>query len=249
MRFRTGGSATTTQAMPFRFVRALAIALCSSIAVFSRPGAAAVPPAHRAAPAWLVPRAGTLVRVDSAPWFDSDEPEAALTMSARSLRRDFSEDGTRPEDVVYEPVGVRARIVRVLHDGIVLLHGTDRRWTGFAPLDRLVPEVPPGTHLVVAGGFGGFADFYPSLVTPEQSAARIATGTSVVALGSGVAPEDPGSANRVRVHVRVASGVLHGSTGWLEVPYTGLRQGSVARNATTAERACSCRLLSFSAPP
>ncbi|MDQ2909051.1 MAG: hypothetical protein M3R44_06855 [Candidatus Eremiobacteraeota bacterium] len=236
--------------MPLRFVRRVAIALCCSWAgAFAQPGIAAVRPVHQAAPAWLVPRAGTLVRVDGAPWFDSDEPEAALTMSPGSLRRDFSEDGTRPDDVVYEPVGVRARIARVLHDGIVLLHGTDRRWSGFAPLDRLVPEVPRGTRLVVAGGFGGFADFYPTLRTPEQSAARITTGTSVVALTSGVAPEDPGSANRVRLEVRVLTGVWHGSTGWLEVPYTGLRQRNVARNATTAERACSCRLLSFSTPP
>lgn len=248
MRFRKGGCATTIRAMPFHSVR-VAVILCLALAAFGRPAAAAVHHAQSAAPAWLVPRGGTLVRVDSAPWFDSDEPEAALTMSAGSLRRDFSEDGTRPGDVVYEPVGVRARIVRVLHDGIVLLHGTDRRWSGFAPLDRLVPEVPRGTRLVVAGGFGGFADFYPTLITPEQSAARIATGTSVVALASGVAPEDPGSANRLRVQVRVDAGVLRGSTGWLEVPYTGLRQRNVARTATTAERACSCRMLSFSTPP
>ncbi len=206
-------------------------------------------PADRAAdsttPGWLAPRAGTIVRVDSAPWFDSDEPEAALTVSAESLRRDFSADGTRPDDVVYEPVGARARIVRVLRDGIVLLHGTERRWTAFAPLNRLVPEVPPGTELIVAGGFGGFADFYPTLRTPEQTASRIATGSKVVALASDVAPVDPGSANRLRVHVRVLSGALRRSTGWLEVPYTGLRERTVPRDATTAERACSCRLLSF----
>jgi len=212
---------------------------------FAMPAAAARRAPNSATPAWLAPGSGTLVRVDSAPWFDSDEPEAALTASADSLRHDFSADGTRPDDVVYEPVGVRARIVRDLPNGVVLLRGTDRRWIGFAPLERLVPEVPAGTKLVVAGGFGGFADFYPTLTTPEQTASRIATGTKVVALASGVAPVDPGSANRVRVHVRVLSGTLRRSTGWLEIPYTGLRVRSVARNATTAERACLCHLLSF----
>jgi hypothetical protein len=201
-------------------------------------------------PAWLRPAPGAAGRIDQAPWYDSDEPEAMLTGSPRSLRRDFTADPTRPEDIVYEPIGVKVRIVRVLGDGVTLVQGAGAGWTGYTRLSRLVPEIPPGTALRVAGGFGGFADFFPALGTPQRRAARIATGTPLVALGTGVAPYDPDSADLVRVHVRVLGGDLAGRTGWIAISYTGIPEAGITGDglppsAKVAERACACRLVRF----
>jgi len=207
-------------------------------------------PAHaRALPAWLELRAGATARVDIAPWLDSDEPEAAITQSATSLDRDFSADASRPADVVYEPIGVRVRVVGLRGGGhVALVRGVDRQFEGFAPVDRLVPEIPAGTALVAAGGFGGFADFYPALDTPEKRADRVATGSRLAALGVGVAPYDPDSADLVRVRVRVLDGALRGRIGWVSVSYTGLPAGSAPFAAEVAEKACGCRLIQFRTP-
>ncbi len=237
--FATMAVASDSSATPLRAHRTAGLA--TTMAAHDNPGSL-----PRQVPAWLTLQSGTLVRVDSAPWFDSDEPEAALTASARSLRQDFSADGTRPDDVVYEPVGARARVLRVEAGGIALLRGTDRRWTAYAPIARLVPDVPRGTTLVVAGGFGGFADFYPSLTTPEATAARLPTGTRVVTLRMGVAPADPGTSNRVRIEVAVVA--RRNRSGWLEAFYTGLPDAAAPGKASNAEQACSCRILSFAVP-
>jgi hypothetical protein len=203
-----------------------------------------------AVPTWLRPAPGAAGRIDQAPWYDSDEPEAMLTGSPRSLRRDFAADPTRPEDIVYQPIGVKVRIVRVFDDGVTLVQGAGGGWTGYTRLNRLVPEIPPGTALRVAGGFGGFADFFPALATPERRAARIATGTPLTALETGVAPYDPDSADLVRVHVRVLAGDLAGRTGWLATSYTGIPAPGISGeglppSARVAERACGCRLVRF----
>jgi hypothetical protein len=208
---------------------------------------AAAAPARGAGstPAWLRIRPGTIARVDIAPWQDSDEPEAALTFSAASLARDFTDDDTRPFDILYQPVGVRVRVVRVRPDGrVALVHGVEGRFEGYALLARLVPEIPASTRLLAAGGFGGFADFYPRLDTPERQAEQVATGTPMIALGIGVAPYDPDSADLVRVRVRVLGGNLRGRTGWVSVAYTGL-PGPPSRSADVAEKACRCRLVEF----
>jgi hypothetical protein len=197
-------------------------------------------------PAWLTLRPGTIARVDIAPWEDADEPEATLTSGAASLAQNFSDDATRPDDILYQPVGVRVRIVRADSGGrTVLVHGIDRRFEGFTLPARLVPEVPAGTVLVVAGGFGGFADFYPRLDTPEQRAERVATGSPLAVLGTGVAPYDPDSSDLVRVRVRVLGGALRGRVGWVAVAYTGLPATRLPGSADVAEKACMCRLVRF----
>jgi hypothetical protein len=221
-----------------RSIAALALALCA-LAASRAPGSAAT------RPAWLSPDAGTTARVDIAPWLVSDEPEAALTESAQSLERNFSDDATRPIDVVYRPIGVRVRIVHLDRDGrTALVHGIGDRFQAYAPIERLVPEIPSGTVLVAAGGFGGFADFYPTLQTPEKRAGRIATGTRLLALETGVAPYDPDSADLVRVRVRALDGDQRGSVGWISVSYTGL-PGARGASSDVAERACGCRLVQF----
>jgi hypothetical protein len=213
------------------------------------PGAALgapVTPVVPAVPPWLVIAPGAVARVDIAPWLVSDEPEAALTIGADSLRRDFSADATRPDDVLYEPIGVRVRVVRLLGGGrLALVHGLTGRFQGYATRSRLIPEVPSGTVLLAAGGFGGFADFYPALDTPERQAGRLATGSRLVALGIGVAPYDPDSADLVRVRVRVLDGDLRGRTGWVAVVYTGLPERRLPASAEVAEKACGCRLIQF----
>jgi hypothetical protein len=197
-------------------------------------------------PAWLTIAPGTLARVDIAPWDDADEPEAALTQSAASLARNFSDDSTRPDDILYQPVGVRVRVVRASADGrAILVHGVERRFQGYTLPARLIPEIPPGTTLVVAGGFGGFADFYPHLETPEKTADRVETGSKLTVLGTDVAPYDPDSADLVRVRVRVLDGSLGGRTGWVAVAYTGLPESSLPTSADVAEKTCRCRLIRF----
>jgi len=226
--------------MPHR-LRRLKVVACAAAAV-----ASLASPAAAALPAWLALEPGTTARVDIAPWLDSDEPEAAITQSAASLSRDFSVDGSRPDDVLYEPIGVRIQIVRLVAGGrIALVHGADSRFEGFVPVNRLVPEIPAGTMLRAAGGFGGFADFYPALDTPEKHANRVATGSRLVALDTGVAPYDPDSADLVRVRVRVVDGDLRGRTGWVSVVYTGLPASTLPATAEVAEKACGCRLIQF----
>jgi hypothetical protein len=197
-------------------------------------------------PPWLALRIGTIARVDIAPWDDADEPEAALTASAASVARNFSDDATRPDDILYQPVGVRVRIVRLDPSGrTVLVHGFDARFQGYTLVARLIPEIPAGTTLVAAGGFAGFADFYPKLDTPEKRAERVATGSRLSALEISVAPYDPDSADLVRVRVLVLDGSLRGRTGWVAVAYTGVPQTRVPVSADVAEKACHCRLVQF----
>jgi hypothetical protein len=197
-------------------------------------------------PPWLRLQPGTFARVDIAPWRVEDEPEAALTESASSMARDFTGDATRPPDIVFKPVGVRVRIVRVERGGtIALVHGVGERWQAYSRIDRLIPEIPVGTALVAAGGFEGFSDFYASLSTPERAASRLPTRSRMVALGLGAAPYDPDSADLVRVRVRVLSGERAGSEGWVAVTYTGLPAGPGSRLGSQAEKTCSCRVITF----
>jgi len=190
--------------------------------------------------------AGTAARVDIAPWPGYDEPEAALAASAASLERDFSADLARPNDVFYEPIGVRVRIVRALAGGrIALVRGMAADWVAYAPLDRLVPEVPPGTRLRVAGGFGGFADFLPALDAPQAQARELATGTGLVALGMGAATVAAGDSDLVRVEVRVLTGPERGRTGWIPAAFTGIPLARPPAQSEEAVRACLCRLVRF----
>ena len=188
---------------------------------------------------------GNVARVDIAPWRVDDEPEAALTESAGSMRRDFTGDASRPPDIVFRPAGVRVRIESVLPGGtIAKVHGLGERWEAFTRVDRLVPEVPVGTELIAAGGFEGFSDFYRSLATRQKNAERLATRSRMIALGTGAASYDPDSSDLVRVHVRVTSGDLRGREGWVAVSYTGL-PASAATLASQAEKTCSCRVITF----
>ena len=222
------------------------LAVATSVAAAIALPGAGVARAATLVPAWLALRPGTIARVDIAPWLVSDEPEAALTQSPGSLARNFSDDATRPGDVLYQPIGVRVRILRLTDGGrIALVHGIGARFSGYAPLARLVPEIPAGTALVVAGGFEGFADFYSTLGTPEKRAVPIATGSRLAALEIGAAPYDPDSADLVRVRVRVLDGNLRGRTGWVSVAYTGIPADRLPATAQVAEKACRCRLVQF----
>ena len=215
--------------------------------------AAVAPTAARARetePTWLALRAGAYARVDVALWATADEPEAALTASPASLASDLTADVSRPGDVVYEPVGVRVRIVRTFPGShVVLVHGVDRRFEAYARVERVVAEIPAGTHLRAAGGFGGFADFYPTLATRSSRAERLATGSDLTALGLAAAPFDSGSADLVRVHVRVRTGNLRGREGFVAVAYVGLPAARVGAEGEVAERACRCRLVQFGSAP
>jgi len=173
-----------------------------------------------------------------------------LTEGPASALRDFTADASRPEDVVYEPIGVRVRLVRLAANGrIALVHGVGARWQAFAPLDRLVPEIPAGAKLRVAGGFGGFAEFYPALNTPRDRALHIATGSDVLALQTGVAPYDyRAQPEFVRVRVRVGSGDLRGRTGWIGTAYVGAAASRIPPDAPTTEKVCSCLLVQFDSP-
>lgn len=197
-------------------------------------------------PAWLTLAAGTDARVDIAPWPVSDEPEAALTESAASISRDFTARAERPGDVLFEPIGVRVRILRVLAGGrVAYVRGRDARFRGYTLVARLVPEIPPGTALRAAGGFEGFSDFFATVETPYKAAERLPTGSALVALETGAGPYDPDTSDLVRVRVRVISGALRGRTGWVAVAYTGLPRAHLPRTAAVAERACSCRIVEF----
>jgi hypothetical protein len=214
--------------------------LCAALSVAVAPAQAA-----ERVPGWLLLHPGTLARVDIAPWRVDDEPEAALTETAESMQHDFTSDASRPPDIVFRPVGTPVRIVRVLPGGTVaLVHSVVGAWEAYARVDRLAPEVPAGTTLVAAGGFEGFSDFYPSLATPQRSAARLATGSKMIAIGMGAAAYDPDSADLVRVHVRVVTGALAGRTGWVPVSYTGL-PAAADTLASQPEKTCSCRVVTF----
>jgi hypothetical protein len=207
-----------------------------------------VPRAAAADPAWLSLGPGTIARVDEAPWPVFDEPEAALTASAVSLERDFTADLARPNDVLYEPVGVRVRVVRVLPGkGIAFVRALGAPWAAYAPVDRLFPEVPTGTLLRIAGGFAGFADFFPRLNTPLRHAGGLATGTDVSVLGMDAAPYDPESSDLVRIDVRVLGGPERGRTGWVAAGFTGVPVGHVPASADRASQACRCRIVRFNA--
>jgi hypothetical protein len=206
------------------------------------------PLAASADPAWLSLGPGVIARVDEAPWPVFDEPEAALTASAASLERDFTADLARPNDVLYEPIGVRVRVLRVLPGkGIAFVRALAAPWAAYAPVDRLFPEVPAGTLLRIAGGFAGFADFFPRLDTPLRHAGGLATGTDVTVLGMGAAPYDPESSDLVRLDVRVLSGTERGRTGWVAAGFAGVPLDHVPATADRASKACSCRILRFDA--
>lgn len=198
------------------------------------------------APGWLTLAPGTIVRVDLAPW-SSAAPEAALAASVRSIEKYGGDEVAEPEDVVREPVGVRAVVARLIGKRVALVRGLFGRWKAYARVERLIPEVPPGTLLVVAGGFEGFADIYPSLSSPAHSARHIETGTRLVAINLGVGRFDPQASALVRVGVRIVSGKARGHFGWLDVAYTGVPMPH-GRLGSSAERACTCRIVAFGDP-
>jgi hypothetical protein len=223
------------------------LAACAAVAI-AGPFAAALPAAAMAGelPDWLALRPGTVAWVDIAPWPAADEPEAALTEAPESIERDFTADLGRPNDIVYEPVGVRVRIVRLLDgDRVAFVRGVGADWRAYTLVERAYPNVPAGTALRAAGGFAGFADFYPRLDTREAAAGQVATGTDLVALGMGAAPYDPGTSDLIRVRVRVLSGPLRGQTGWIPVGFTGLPRAVVPASAENAAKVCLCRILRF----
>lgn len=240
---KTASSTTSFARSAFAkgFVVASAAALCATRQPsFSTPHATP-------APAWLRLQPGVVARVDLAPWRAYDEPEAALTASAASMQRDFTVTGARPGDIVYRPVGVRVRVVRRIagRDAVVAVRGLHGGWLAYTQANRLSPEIPLGTKLVVAGGFDGFADFFTALTTPHDGARRVTTGTPLIALGIAAAPFDPDASDLIRVHVRVASGPLQGREGWIGAAYTGIPRTSTAAGATQIEKTCSCLPVSF----
>jgi len=199
--------------------------------------------AASAVPPWLVPEAGRLAYVAEAPW---PGPEAAATFSLRTARPDPDDQTQRPPDAAGAPIGTLATITGLASASVARLHLPGVARAAFARLDHLVPQVPAGTALVVAGGFGNEARFYASLAGPFTHTRLLPTGTPLLALGVGVAPYDPDGADFVRLHVRVAGGPWHGRVGWLPAAYAGLSRPNGAR-ASSAELACRCRILEFRA--
>lgn len=232
-------------------IRAYGIAIVALAAIVAHvPIVARAAPSEPAIPNWLALAPGTFARVDVAPWLVSDEPEAALTESAATIERDFTSSAQRPGDVVFEPIGVRVRILRVLPGGrVAFVRGRDVRFDAYTLVERLIPDVPTGTILRAAGGFQGFSDFFATVATPYKKAQRLATGSKLVALGTGAGPYDPDTSDLVRVRVRVLSGALRGRAGWVAVVYTGLPQARMPRTATVAEHACGCRIVEFGSSP
>ena len=200
--------------------------------------------AASALPAWLVPGAGRFAYLAEAPWPMGEHPEAAATYSLRTARIEPAEQAQRPRAAVGAPIGALARCVDLAAPAVARLHLPGAAKPVYARLDRLVPAVPPGTRLVVAGGFGNEALFYPRLDAPVERAGRVPTGTPLVALGIDTAPYDPDGLDFVRVRVRIAGGPWHGRTGWIPAAYTGLT-GLHRPAESTAERACGCRILEF----
>jgi hypothetical protein len=193
--------------------------------------------------AWLQAIPGQTALVGAAPWPMTD-PEAALTSTEPSAAVNPDDSSTRPADAIHQPIGLRVTIEQVYLDGVALVRPEGAAWTAYTRLDQLVPEVPAGTRLVVAGGFGNAAAFYPKLDTPQAGVEEIATGTAIVVLGMGIAPYDPDGTGFVRVKVVVESAPQRGRTGWIPVGFTGLPDPA-GTPGWTAERACRCRLLEF----
>jgi hypothetical protein len=200
-----------------------------------------------ALPPWLAPAPGRYAYVAEAPWPMGDHPEAALTFSLRTARPEPDDQTARPADAVGAPIGVRATFVDLASASVARLRVDGVTHDAFARLDRLVPPVPPGTHLVVAGGFGYESLFYPALDAPLEQARSLVTGTRLVALEIGVAPYDPDGMDFIRIHVRVTAGARRGQTGWLPAAYAGLSRPQGPR-ASTVERACRCRIIEFREP-
>jgi hypothetical protein len=194
-------------------------------------------------PNWLVTRPGQTGLVGAAPW-PMTEPEAALTGSDRTAAIDPDDAAQRPDDAVHEPIGLRVVIDQLYSDGVALVHPQGAEWTAFARLDQIVPEIPAGTDLVVAGGFGNAADFFAALGTPPSGVEEIPTGSQLQSLGMGIAPYNPDGTGFVRVKVYVRTGALRGRTGWIPVGFTGIPDPG-GDPANTAERACHCRVVEF----
>jgi hypothetical protein len=192
---------------------------------------------------WLETRPGQTALVGAAPW-PMSTPEAALTSTEPSAAVNPDDYTARPADALHQPIGLRVVIQQIYLDGVALVRPEGASWSAYARLDQLVPEVPAGTRLVVAGGFGNATDFFAQLDTPQSGAEEIATGTALVALGMGIAPYDPDGTAFVRVKVVVESGMQRGRTGWIPVGFTGLPDPG-GNPGWTAERACRCRLLEF----
>src|ERR1700693_4055795 len=77
-----------------------------------------------------------------------------------------------------------------------------------------------------------------------RAAQQLPAGTSVLTLGLGIAPYDPEGSDFIRTKVYVQSGPQLGCTGWIAVGFTGLPDPN-GTPASTAERACRCRILEF----
>jgi hypothetical protein len=195
------------------------------------------------APGWLELRPGQVARVGAAPW-PMTEPEAALSGSEDSAAKNPDDYAVRPSDAIHEPIGLRVVIERVYDDKVVRVRPDGVAWSAYTRLDQLAPEVPVGTDLVVAGGFGNYGDFYPALETPARGAIELVTGTPIVALKMGTAVYDPEGSDFVRVKVLVKAGKMRGRVGWIPVLYTGL-PGAGGTPLSTTESACRCRLLEF----
>jgi hypothetical protein len=195
-------------------------------------------------PPWLAVRPGRMALVAEAPWPMGDEPEAALTGSFRSSRIAPDDQAARPKDAVGAAIGIAVAIERLVSPEVARVRPVGEYPPAYVRLDRLVPEVPAGTRLVVAGGFGNEAAFYAKLEAPVEKAGSLATGTPLTALGMGTAPYDPDGSDFVRIRVLVRGGAFRGRHGWLPAAYAGLpRPGGPF--ASTAERACRCRILEF----
>jgi hypothetical protein len=177
-----------------------------------------------------------------------DRPEAALTSSLRSARPNPEDQTARPADAVGAPIGAKVRFAGMASASVALLRVPGFHGIAYARLDRLVPIVPRGAKLVVAGGFGNDAPFYGALDVPLDQAWSLPTGVHVTALGMGVAPYDPDGTDFVRIHVHVDNGARMGQTGWIPAVFAGLNRPH-GHPASTAERACACRILEFRASP
>jgi len=194
-------------------------------------------------PSWLALKPGQTALVGAAPW-PMEQPEAALSGSPRSAAVSPDDYARRPDDALHQPIGLRVTVEDIVADGVARVRTVGAPLEAFTRLDQLVPEVPPGTQLVVAGGFGNYADFFPDLSAPESAAQQLPTGTSVLTLGLGIAPYDPEGSDFIRTKVYVQSGPQLGRTGWIAVGFTGLPDPN-GTPASTAERACRCRILEF----
>jgi len=200
-----------------------------------------------ALPPWLVAAPGCRAYVAEAPWPTGGRPEAAATFSARTAGPNPDDQTRRPADAAGAPIGVLATILGPASAGVARLRLPGIERIAFARYDRLLPVVPAGTALVVAGGFSGEARFFAHLDPRGEHVALLPTGTPLVALGMGIAPYDPDASDFVRVQVRIAGGPWHGRTGWVAAAYAGLSRPH-GDPASSAERACRCRILGFRSP-